>query len=100
MPDLPAECGVTQPRIQKRIIGGHEASYGELPWQTHIRILGYQCGGVLVTRIHVVTAAHCVHRSVHWDTGQGRHKIPHWPINDLFRTEVVVDFALEHENRG
>jgi len=61
--DHKQECGVPQPRLQKRIIGGHEASYGELPWQAHIRILGYQCGGVLVSRLHVVTAAHCVHRA-------------------------------------
>ncbi|XP_037082724.1 putative serine protease 42 isoform X2 [Pollicipes pollicipes] len=57
------ECGVPLPRLQKRIIGGYEADYGELPWQAHIRILGYQCGGVLVSRRHVVTAAHCVHRA-------------------------------------
>ncbi|KAK3870340.1 hypothetical protein Pcinc_024419 [Petrolisthes cinctipes] len=57
-------CGI--PRIShfsKRIIGGNEASFGEFPWQAHIRISGYQCGGVLVNHFFVATAAHCVHKA-------------------------------------
>ncbi|XP_050725070.1 serine protease 27-like isoform X2 [Eriocheir sinensis] len=57
-------CGT--PRIAqfaKRIIGGDEASFGEFPWQAHIRISGYQCGGVLVNHFFVATAAHCVHKA-------------------------------------
>ncbi|XP_046403648.1 serine proteinase stubble-like [Ischnura elegans] len=49
--------------LTKRIVGGSEARFGEFPWQAHIRIAGYQCGGVLVGRAHVATAAHCVHRA-------------------------------------
>lgn len=41
---------------QKRIIGGQTASFGELPWQAHIRISGFQCGGVLVNHYYVATA--------------------------------------------
>ena len=51
-------CGT--PRISqfaKRIIGGDEARFGEFPWQAHIRISGYQCGGVLVNHFFVATAA-------------------------------------------
>lgn len=59
-----AECGVPRITLQKRIIGGNEAYFGEFPWQAHIRIAGYQCGGVLVSRWYVATAAHCIHRSV------------------------------------
>ncbi|MPC13849.1 Serine proteinase stubble [Portunus trituberculatus] len=57
-------CGT--PRISqfaKRIIGGDEARFGEFPWQAHIRISGYQCGGVLVNHFFVATAAHCVHKA-------------------------------------
>jgi hypothetical protein len=60
------ECGVPRITLQKRIIGGNEAYFGEFPWQAHIRIAGYQCGGVLVSRWYVATAAHCIHRSVWW----------------------------------
>ncbi|XP_075217998.1 serine proteinase stubble isoform X2 [Lycorma delicatula] len=58
-----ADCGIPVVSLQKRIIGGNEAYFGELPWQAHIRISGYQCGGVLVSRWFVATAAHCIHRA-------------------------------------
>ncbi|XP_049953288.1 serine proteinase stubble [Schistocerca serialis cubense] len=57
------ECGTPQLTFQKRIIGGNEAYFGEFPWQAHIRIAGYQCGGVLVSQWYVATAAHCIHRA-------------------------------------
>ncbi|KAF4521319.1 hypothetical protein B566_EDAN002323 [Ephemera danica] len=57
------ECGVPQIQFRKRIIGGNEAYFGEFPWQAHIRIAGYQCGGVLVSKQYVATAAHCIHRA-------------------------------------
>lgn len=44
------ECGIprtAQNTIQKRIIGGRTAQFAEMPWQAHIRIGEYQCGGVL-----------------------------------------------------
>ncbi|KAG8232595.1 hypothetical protein J437_LFUL013134, partial [Ladona fulva] len=55
--------GIPTNVISKRIVGGSEARFGEFPWQAHIRIAGYQCGGVLVGKAHVATAAHCVHRA-------------------------------------
>lgn len=58
------ECGVQRTsQFSKRIIGGNEARFGEFPWQAHIRISGYQCGGVLVNHFFVATAAHCVHKA-------------------------------------
>jgi len=61
----PGVCGV-QPlksnKLQKRIIGGDQAAFGEFPWQAHIRIAGFQCGGVLLNNQYIATAAHCVHR--------------------------------------
>ncbi|XP_031641018.1 serine proteinase stubble [Contarinia nasturtii] len=60
------ECGVprtAQNTIQKRIIGGRVAGFAALPWQAHIRIAEYQCGGVLVSRHFVITAAHCIEQA-------------------------------------
>ncbi|XP_063591864.1 uncharacterized protein LOC134768952 [Penaeus indicus] len=58
------ECGIQRvSQFAKRIIGGNEARFGEFPWQAHIRIIGYQCGGVLINHFFVATAAHCVHKS-------------------------------------
>lgn len=42
------ECGISSNRmLSKRIIGGKKAYFGEFPWQAHIKIAAYQCGGVL-----------------------------------------------------
>merc|ERR1712088_703789 len=58
------ECGITRHRqFAKRIIGGQKSKFAELPWQVHIRISSYQCGGVLLNHQYVATAAHCVHQA-------------------------------------
>ncbi|XP_073846568.1 serine protease 33 [Musca autumnalis] len=60
------ECGIArnfQNTLQKRIIGGRPAQFAEYPWQAHIRIAEYQCGGVLVSKNMVATAAHCVQQA-------------------------------------
>lgn len=44
-------CGVPQTpssTLQKRIIGGRPAHFAEFPWQSHIRIREFQCGGGLI----------------------------------------------------
>ncbi|XP_060808583.1 testisin [Amyelois transitella] len=63
-PGAQVDCGLPSSRIlQKRIIGGREARFAEFPWQAHVRISEFQCGGVLVSRWYVATAAHCVSRA-------------------------------------
>lgn len=63
-PNRLPECGIQRvSQFAKRIIGGNEARFGEFPWQAHIRISGYQCGGVLINHYFVATAAHCVHKA-------------------------------------
>ncbi len=58
------QCGLSkQGSFSKRIIGGERAKFAELPWQVHIRISSYQCGGVLLNHWYVATAAHCVHQA-------------------------------------
>ncbi|XP_056640921.1 serine protease 27 [Diorhabda sublineata] len=55
------DCGLSGDRIlKKRIIGGREANFGQFPWQAYIKIGTFQCGGVLVSRKFVATAAHCI----------------------------------------
>jgi hypothetical protein len=41
-------CGIPRTpsnTLQKRIIGGRPAHFAEFPWQSHIRIKEFQCGG-------------------------------------------------------
>ncbi|XP_045116267.1 transmembrane protease serine 3-like [Portunus trituberculatus] len=49
------ECGVSQVEAGK-IIGGQEASLGEYPWMAYLEV---GCGGTLIKRQWVLTAAHC-----------------------------------------
>ncbi|XP_011874753.1 PREDICTED: uncharacterized protein LOC105565840 [Vollenhovia emeryi] len=51
-----------------RIIGGKNASLGAYPWIARIgysmpdagETLSYRCGGTIISKLYVVTAAHCV----------------------------------------
>jgi len=44
-----------------KIIGGEEAPKHEFPWQISLRNLGsHICGGSIINRNQVITAAHCV----------------------------------------
>lgn len=48
-----------------RVIGGRDADPSVYPWQVAVRALGDLCGGSLIGRKFVLTAAHCVDRIQH-----------------------------------
>lgn len=49
-----------------KVIGGKEAKRGHHPWQATLRVRGqngkssHWCGAVLISKTHVLTAAHCL----------------------------------------
>ncbi|KAM8969105.1 polyserase-2-like [Sarcophilus harrisii] len=54
-----AECG--QPLHRDRIVGGSDASLGKWPWHVSVSRKGKQlCGGTLISKSWVLSAAHCV----------------------------------------
>lgn len=49
-----------RPDREPRVVGGEETPHGAVPWQVALRYHGrHRCGGVLISRRIVLTAAHC-----------------------------------------
>ncbi|XP_018579287.1 transmembrane protease serine 9-like [Anoplophora glabripennis] len=64
---LPEECGKTRyNKKSSRIIGGSAAKLGQFPWIARLGIhshpmrpISFFCGGTIISRYYVISAAHC-----------------------------------------
>ena len=76
------ECGVTGDAAF--IVGGQDTKLGEFPWSALIRKKGgsqkrWHCGGTLINKWYVVSAAHCV------DDGEDLEEVRlgEWKVKDV-----------------
>nr|KAF6386946.1 granzyme H [Myotis myotis] len=78
------------------IIGGHEARPHSRPYMAYLRIKNkkkYMCGGVLVQKNYVLTAAHCKGRSI--TVILGAHNIRK---HERTQQVIPVKTAIRHPN--
>jgi len=100
-PDEP-KCGVSS-HSQNRIVGGQKAKKGEWPWQVYFVYVdytdnkSYTCGGTLIHKKWVLTAAHCTDstyaRSI--DLVLGEHTLSE--RNEFGEQRIKVKRIINHE---
>ncbi|KAK7916172.1 hypothetical protein WMY93_011933 [Mugilogobius chulae] len=66
--------------VEERVVGGEVARPNSWPWQISLQYKSgssfyHTCGGTLIKRGWVMTAAHCVDRSRTWRVVLGEHNI-------------------------
>uniref|UniRef100_A0A8C6Y0T1 Transmembrane serine protease 3 n=1 Tax=Naja naja TaxID=35670 RepID=A0A8C6Y0T1_NAJNA len=92
---LPA-CG-TRTWYSPRIVGGNVSLLQQWPWQASLQFQGYHlCGGSVVTRRWIVTAAHCVYDLYlpgAWSVHVGLVILEESPVNPH-----LVDKIIYHKN--
>uniref|UniRef100_A0A8C1RI98 Peptidase S1 domain-containing protein n=1 Tax=Cyprinus carpio TaxID=7962 RepID=A0A8C1RI98_CYPCA len=59
---LSSVCG--RAPLNTKIVGGGRAKAGAWPWQDSIHVIGFghHCGGTLITKDWLLSAAHCFQR--------------------------------------
>ncbi|XP_059160813.1 transmembrane protease serine 9-like [Physella acuta] len=86
-PAIDVECGTMAADPDSAVINGVEAGLKSWPWQVFLKGKRFWCGGVLITDVWVVTAAHC------FDTTQdiilGTKNFQAWSTTVLHRSAII-----------
>jgi len=98
--ELPSQCGISSvKKLDSKIVNGVNSTIHSWPW---IAALGYKrnssnetkflCGGSLISRRHIITAAHCATRDDLYLVRLGEHNLE----NDE-AGETPKDFLIKHK---
>ncbi|GLD71279.1 uncharacterized protein AKAME5_002260000 [Lates japonicus] len=84
-------CGITP--LNPRIVGGEDAPPGSWPWQVSLqRYGGHVCGGSLINREWVISAAHCFFSTSTsgWQISLGHQNLQGNNPNEVSRTVARI----------
>uniref|UniRef100_A0A672JSS0 Peptidase S1 domain-containing protein n=1 Tax=Salarias fasciatus TaxID=181472 RepID=A0A672JSS0_SALFA len=81
---LTPTCGIAP--MNTRIVGGEDAPPGSWPWQVSLQRFGsHVCGGSLINREWVMSAAHCFSSTARWMISLGRENLEGRNPNEVSR---------------
>lgn len=93
-----------------RVIGGQPARPGQFPHQASLRLMGrHHCGGAIITKDYVLTAAHCLEDnhpddvkimvgSVRLDSGGSEHDVTGLIVHEQY-ADFLNDIGLVHVSK-
>jgi len=92
------QCGQTpiQPNLNGFIVGGVEARPNSLPWQVGMGEVGWgqSCGGSIINKNTVITAAHCITPGLDYWIVAGQHK--KYGYDDPYYRKYEISKVIVH----
>ncbi|CAN0164070.1 unnamed protein product [Bubo scandiacus] len=113
--DWPANCGrgYFQPNTAGRIISGTEAKPHSWPWQVSLQVwtttskrFVHVCGGTLIHKRWVLTAAHCFQKGEmedvsNWRILVGKHNLSHSESTQrVYHVKLIYQHEWFHQNHS
>ncbi|XP_043851865.1 chymotrypsin-C [Dromiciops gliroides] len=96
-----SSCGVPSylPNLATRVVGGSDVTPHSWPWQISLQYLKdntyrHTCGGTLISNQHVLTAAHCISKSLTYRVVLGKNNLVEEEAGSV---AVGVDTIFVHE---